>query len=162
MSQIEPWIIALSSGLVGAVLSQLLSIFVKSRLDRRKALRYIHAEVRDNIGIRDLNFEVLTTEIEKSKTRGTYPIESPLLPFHTTAWESAKNGGYITSLEHNLRSRLENTYLEMNYESLFIREPKSPQFVDGLIFLKERMSNTLDGDLKLESLEASIEKALDC
>lgn len=162
MSEIEPWIIALSSGLVGAILSQLLSIFVKNRLDRRKALRYIHAEVRDNIGIRELNIEVLTSEIEKSKTRGTYPIESPLLPFHTTAWESAKNGGYVTGLKHDLRKKLEETYLEMHYENLLITEPKSPQFVDAISSLKERMEELLDGELRLESLKAHIKKTLDC
>jgi len=112
-------VLSLVSGLIGALISAPLTLKIKDWIDRGKVIKYLYAEVEENLRIYSLNQELLIG-FGSGKYVGPRNI---ILPFHHSAWETLKASGYLPHLGKKLQSDLENLYLEIEYENQLILDP---------------------------------------
>ena len=151
----ENLVLSLLSGLIGALISVPLTLKIKDWIDRRKAIKYLYAEVGENLHTYDLNQELL-----KGFGSGKYVgPRNIILPFHHSAWETLKASGYLPHLGKKLQSGLENLYLEIVYENQLILDPTYLTSGVKAQELRDRMSELIPELLK--NVEQELGKKLD-
>jgi len=150
----ENLLLALLSGLLGALISAPLTLKVKEWIDRGNAVKYLYAEVRGNLDTYDLNLELL-----KSFAGGTYTgPKTTILPFHHSAWEVLKARGHLLHLGKKLQKDLEILYLEIDYENRLILAPTYLTSGRAAVEFRDRMSELIPELLK--NVEQELRKKL--
>ena len=151
----EKLVLSLLSGLMGALLSVPLTLWIKNKIDLRKSIKYLHTEVKENLDIYDLNQELL-----KGFAGGKYVAEKTIiLPFHHSAWETLKAKGYLPDLGKKLQRDLENLYVEIEYENRLILYPTYLTSGADAVDLRDRMSEIIPELLK--TVEQELRKKID-
>lgn len=149
--------VSLLSGIVVGIVVALLTLWLKDFHDRKKLIRYLFAEVRENLAIYELNQELLEGfAVKGAKYEGPRHL---IVPFRHSAWETSKAEGCILHLRKELQKLLENLYVEIDYENRLIMDPTYLTSGDKAKALQDRMSDLLPE--LLETLEQKLMKELD-